>query len=442
MRTYYKANLIFGGVVTIFLFFFVCRIYFPENFTVALCFAAAEAALVGGIADWFAVTALFKKPLGFGWHTALIPRHRDKVTDAMAELVQRHLLSIETIEDHLSGIRLVEYIIKWGENKEELIVQKLLKYGEKIFAELERGETSNEIAEKIKKRLASRNLMPFYQQMLEWLYRNKKVDEGIDILLAVMLELIERPSFLDYLISLVEEYSKPKERKRTESLWEALKEAATQFLLGAAEGADILNAKEAASTIQQELISLIQEAKNTDSPLRCAIIEQLQEIYTQLKEDEDMQRSILQWQKGLLLEINLQPIGFVILRSLKTAFSAETAENTKLTLWLAERIKKYWKGFAQSRPMQDWLERYLQKAIKRLVVNQNEFIGRVIIEVLTNLSDAELNDIIEAKAGKDLEWIRINGSVVGAAAGTALFLFVQIVYYPMVWPIVRQITNR
>ncbi len=64
-------------------------------------FRMAEAALIGGVADWFAVTALFQRPLGITFHTAIIPRNREKIVKAMSYMVQEEFLSRQSIQRHL-----------------------------------------------------------------------------------------------------------------------------------------------------------------------------------------------------------------------------------------------------------------------------------------------------------------------------------------------------
>ena len=76
-RSWNKADktLLFAAVV--FFLALALVIAYPKSLLARGFLACADAALVGGIADWFAVTALFKKPLGFPWHTALLPRRRE-----------------------------------------------------------------------------------------------------------------------------------------------------------------------------------------------------------------------------------------------------------------------------------------------------------------------------------------------------------------------------
>lgn len=76
--------------------------------------AAAEAAVVGGLADWFAVTALFRHPLGIPIpHTAIIPRRKDRIGSALGNFVQRNFLSPDLIRARLGMLRLAERALRW-----------------------------------------------------------------------------------------------------------------------------------------------------------------------------------------------------------------------------------------------------------------------------------------------------------------------------------------
>ena len=87
------------------------------TFLSELIFFVFQSALIGSIADWFAVTALFRRPLGFPWHTALIPRNRQRIAESIAAAVQDDLLDKKIIQDRLASVRFVHYIIDWVENK-------------------------------------------------------------------------------------------------------------------------------------------------------------------------------------------------------------------------------------------------------------------------------------------------------------------------------------
>ena len=87
----------------------------PEpGFAVGLVRAGAEAGLVGGIADWFAVTALFRRPLGLPIpHTAIIPNNKARIAEALASFVQRHFLTEKAILRHVRSTRIAERLSHW-----------------------------------------------------------------------------------------------------------------------------------------------------------------------------------------------------------------------------------------------------------------------------------------------------------------------------------------
>jgi uncharacterized membrane-anchored protein YjiN (DUF445 family) len=106
-----RANFILGAVFILFVLATVLRLIVPHDFFTDMLAFTAECALVGGIADWFAVTALFKKPLGFPWHTAIIPKNRDMIVEKVSELVGSELLSIEAIRSSLGSVDLADIVI-------------------------------------------------------------------------------------------------------------------------------------------------------------------------------------------------------------------------------------------------------------------------------------------------------------------------------------------
>ncbi|HEY7670807.1 MAG TPA: DUF445 family protein, partial [Gammaproteobacteria bacterium] len=76
--------------------------------------AFSEAALIGGLADWFAVTALFRRPLGLPIpHTAIIAARKDQIGRTLGRFVQRHFVNPEVLEARLRSLRIAEHLARW-----------------------------------------------------------------------------------------------------------------------------------------------------------------------------------------------------------------------------------------------------------------------------------------------------------------------------------------
>jgi uncharacterized membrane-anchored protein YjiN (DUF445 family) len=85
-----------------------------ETFAVLLARAASEAGIVGGLADWFAVSALFRRPLGLPIpHTAIIPRNKDRIAEALGLFVERNFLTEDTVLRKLRDIRAAKRVTAW-----------------------------------------------------------------------------------------------------------------------------------------------------------------------------------------------------------------------------------------------------------------------------------------------------------------------------------------
>ena len=123
--------------VTAFLFvgFLVLKVNYPQNLYIKGLLFCTEAALVGGVADWFAVTALFKKPLGFPYHTEIIPQKRSQVIDGCIKLVQTEFFTKKQVVLWAKESSFIDYIIAYIEknNYQSKIAGFLLTYFEKVL---------------------------------------------------------------------------------------------------------------------------------------------------------------------------------------------------------------------------------------------------------------------------------------------------------------------
>ncbi|MBC8015840.1 MAG: DUF445 family protein [Sporomusaceae bacterium] len=98
---------------------------------------------------------------------------------------------------------------------------------------------------------------------------------------------------------------------------------------------------------------------------------------------------------------------------------------------------QHWMRFKSDHEMQHWLEVRIKQAIFDLVEKEHYLIGTVVQEVLSTFTDEDFNRFIEDKAGDDLQWIRINGCVVGAVVGLIMFIFLHYFYDQNVVPILQ-----
>ena len=113
MNKFNTADRVLCIVFLLFLIILGLRIVFPHSLILDFLLFVAEAALVGGIADWFAVTALFKKPLGFPFHTAILPRRRKQFINSCIKMLQTEFLSKKKIYKRICNADLLSKGLVW-----------------------------------------------------------------------------------------------------------------------------------------------------------------------------------------------------------------------------------------------------------------------------------------------------------------------------------------
>ena len=113
MKSWNKADRVLFLAFLVFLLALFVHLQLPHSVFVEGFLFCAEAALVGGIADWFAVTALFRKPLGFPYHTAILPRRRQSFIKASVTMVQKEFFSRRKVFRHLERLHLMPMLMKW-----------------------------------------------------------------------------------------------------------------------------------------------------------------------------------------------------------------------------------------------------------------------------------------------------------------------------------------
>lgn len=418
-----KANRVLGLVLCLFAAAATGKYFYPHNLSAKMLFFVAEAALVGGIADWFAVTALFRRPFGFPWHTALIPRSREKIIAAIATAVQNELLSKESIKHRLAGIRLVYVLIRWLEEdgRQSLLPALAARWARTVWENVDIPAVARNGQKWLKTVLLDADLARYSRQGLAWALATGKADRIIERLLAELAAAAAR----DATRLAIERHLVRYSQSAAQSWWQKL-------AISLAEATDTLNLAEAAAVLHAELQHFLRDLAAADHPVRAWVRARLAAAAERLESDPAWTAGIDAWQKGLAgrlrLEETIAAVATLATRSVPPDWPEE---------WAARQAGKLWSTFKTDLAMQDWVEEQLQTTLHRFIDSEHDLVAAVVRDALARLSDDDLNRFIEDKAGEDLAWIRINGSVVGGIVGLLLFLFVHYFYDPYVVPLVH-----
>ncbi|WP_019851378.1 DUF445 domain-containing protein [Desulfitobacterium sp. PCE1] len=420
-----KANSVLGSVFILFLITAGLKHAYPTVPGIHFFFFVTEAALVGGLADWFAVTALFRKPLGWPYHTALIPRNREKMVEAIVAMVQNELLSENLLRQRIQGFRLSSWLINTAE-----------KSGGASF-----------LAEKLSSVLIEgcKNLkIPESAAALESVIRNKLMESGLaKDLLAQLCILIEKDE-LDPLLN--EGIEKGIDFATTPQAKELLIQVLGQIqekqignggklqrtILGLFQVTDGINLDEAAEDLQIELILHLRELQAPYHPARGQLKELILEKLQAWERDTGALNTLESWKNTLFTEANLQPfLGSILLQAQESLKEGKLPSGQGLLNVLEPMLEAWWSEIKKDTRFYAIIDQFVQELLAQALQREHAVIGQTVRETLQSLSNEELSYFVEDKAGNDLQWIRINGSLVGGIVGGILFLILNYGYSPL-----------
>ncbi|WP_290784740.1 DUF445 domain-containing protein [Exiguobacterium sp. UBA6309] len=389
---------------------FVVSLPFKENAWVFWLQSGFEAGLVGGIADWFAITALFRHPLGLKIpHTNLLPKNRERVIESIVHMLETDLLNKESIVAKLQHMTLADRVIKilrsilvlpaFRATVTELLMGLIRKLPKEAILEFANTRVTETIKAYPSKRLAVRAME---------LNEERRLDEWLmDQLLDYGQRLLEDPIIRDQIGRLA--YTAMIDQEKN------------TFLRVTARTVQKVYSEEKLSlVIQGVLLTVIQDMRHVHHPNRLAILDHLRRNLAQLSIDEERLAKIDAWKASEVDRFDFFPV-------IERAYDAGLIE---LERYLTSDA--FWTERAMpmlSRALDDWeqhptfkdsSDQWMKEQLVRFVEQNHQKIGGLVRENLNRFDTETLIHMIEDKVGSDLQWIRVNGALCGFIIGLIL----------------------
>ncbi|SDD60876.1 DUF445 domain-containing protein [Sporomusa acidovorans] len=406
-----RANAVLAAAAVLFVIALILKIQYPGNDLVNALLTVTEASLAGGVADWFAVTALFRRPLGFPYHTALIPRNRERVTRALAHAVEQDFLSKQAIKDRLSQANLLKKFIAYSQ---AISLRPLIRtFIEKTIIELVETidpHTVGRLGERVCKIILKRqSLVPHVAAGISWALRQGKDKEIYYLLVDKLADWVGRPQTRDAIWGYLEHIEKDSANKS----W------LVALVTGFMEMTDGINLDDAADALHQELINSVAELRNEQHPVQLWFRDELGGIVAKL-ETPEWTNAVENWKDGLLSRLEMAEPLAALTETVLLACKQPTIYRDYAVDWLTVQAASYWRQFKENSLLQSQAEDYIKMLVLKVVDREHALIGEIASRALNKLSDEALNRFIEDKAGEDLDWIRINGVIIGGLVGAGL----------------------
>lgn len=391
-------------LVAAFILFVVAKRYQDGAVYWGYLIAFAEAAMVGAMADWFAVTALFRRPLGLPFpHTAIIPRNKARIASNLGDFICEHFLSTEQVMQKITQTQLPRKVMRWLAKKQnaQLIAGYTALVAQHSLTALRDVRAQQFIQDTAVRNLKKINFAQIGGQVLQLLTTDQRHQELLNVVLQKISDLVQKPEVQAQLAEKV-----AIELKRTVYV-KKLSE-----YLGGWSTAKIVN------LIAKEIAAI---AQNPDHELRYSFHAYVQTMIYRLQTDPKFKQNMADIQQQMLenpaLKNYLQDLWTDILDWLENDLKAD---GSVLQDKLAGALRQVAQHIMKDPAMQQLLNEKLLQIAPRLIKKYRIRIADYIEERVNAWEDDELVYQLEHAIGKDLQYIRINGTVVGGAIGLVI----------------------
>jgi uncharacterized membrane-anchored protein YjiN (DUF445 family) len=392
------------GLLVVFTGLFIASRLLESRYPwLAVVRAVSEAAMVGGLADWFAVTALFRQPMGLPIpHTAIVPTRKDRIGRSLGNFVQKHFLTREVISRHLAGLQIARRIATWAsqpENSRRIATQ--IAGGLARAAEVLPGdEMRDAIHSSLVARGRATQVAPILGEVLSFV----AADGRHQVLLDRAVELIA---------GLVHQNRDAiRERVGTETPWwvpTVVDEKLYQKIVAGVE----------------RVLSEVRE--QPDHPVRVQFDRVLVEFIEGLKHSPEMIERAERAKERLLEAPVVAELSGSLWDSTRRNLMRYADPNGPSPAPLEGGITAAAETVLANETLLAEIDAAIINAAVTAVERYRPEIAALIERTVSDWDAADATRRIEVAVGRDLQFIRINGTLVGGLVGLLLFLLSQLV---------------
>ncbi|MFB2584913.1 DUF445 domain-containing protein [Herbiconiux liukaitaii] len=360
--------------------------------------AAAEGAMVGALADWFAVTALFKHPLGLRIpHTAIIPTRKDEIGVSLGEFVEENFLSDEVVRSKLATFSVADRLGEWL--SDPVNAERASAEGAVMAQGLLRFLSDGDV-ESLIERLAREYL--FAQ---EWATAIGRV--GSELVAADQ----QRP-VVDALVDAAEAWL----IEHPDALGEIVSTRMPRWVPGFV--GDLAD-----NRAHRELVGLLQAVReDPEHPLRMSIDGYLADLTDRLEHDPAMAERVEQIKTDFLESPRLRSFAGQVWEAVKSSLAESLADPaSELRSSATAALVDVGVRLSTDRTLAAKIDAWIADAAGYAVQKYRHDLASVISDTVKRWDARETTEKIELQVGRDLQFIRINGTVVGALAGVGIY---------------------
>lgn len=362
--------------------------------------AFAEAATIGGLADWYAVVALFKHPMGLPIpHTAIIQKNQARIADSLGKFVETNFLAPGPVGTKLREVDFAALIAAWLADpaKSASLSRFAVNLLPNAIAGMDQSRMKEFLAERLTDQVNALKLGPLAAQLLGAVTADRRHQRLLDQLIGAVERILNDPATVEGI--------REKIRKELPTLFNLFK--ADAYLL---------------SRILRSTSTFLDEVKqDPDHALRQEFDRFVQSFIVGLRESPDYEARAEQFKHDVLGRQELRDVAQALWRNIiayveKDVASPQSRIEAQMTAILTEIGAK----LASDPRMKAEMNEGFVVALSTLVDQQKSGASRFIADQVKAWNMQQLIRLIELNIGRDLQYIRLNGTLIGGLAGLVL----------------------
>lgn len=364
--------------------------------------AFSEAGMVGALADWFAVTALFNRPLGLPIpHTNLIENSKQRIGNNLGDFVVQNFLNPTTIKPYIKKIEPAAMLAEWLQKpkNKELLVAEACKIINSLLLKTNEAEVSKLLGAKARGLIKDLPMNDFAANSLHYVLQHNEHQQ---------------------LITLLAEKIKTYILNNNDVIKDKVKDESYFFIPKFVDN-------NLASKITKGLYNYFEEIEKQPSHrLRREITDQLYIFEEDLRVNPEKKEQLKNIADKLFTEETLEKYAAALWKGLKEKLIIQLQDvNSSFRKYLDKQLTKFAQSLHTDVAMQKRMNSWLQLTAYKYILKNSNNAGTLISQTVGNWKGRDLSRKLELEVGKDLQFIRVNGTLVGGLVGLIIHFITE-----------------
>lgn len=363
--------------------------------------AFAEAATIGGLADWYAVVALFKRPLGLPIpHTAIIPENQTRIADNLGRFIEVNFLAPGPVREKLNEVDFASLVADWLADEERAagLSRFVVRLVPQTLGAIEQSGLRGFVTQRMLEQMEKVQVAPLAAELLEAFTEDRRHQKLFDEFTRVIGRFLNDEQALAAM--------REKIREELPSLFNLFR--ADAYLL---------------KKIVASAGSLLEEVRaDPDHPMREEFDRFVAKFIERLRQSKEYARRAERLKQGFLARPEIRELAHDMWDSLRRFIEQDAvADNSMIRQHLTGMFIEVGRHLAGDPQIRADMNQGFVVALASFVESQKSGVSKFIADQVKRWDLAQLTRLIEMNIGRDLQYIRFNGMIIGGLAGLALY---------------------